>query len=130
MPSDPKNEHTYTSLVRAASYATNNAISTGFDTRGYSGSLAVLVDIGVKTAGDNDGAITALLQAAANNTSSEATNVGTLNVATTNNTAATGIMQFDPRGSYRYIFIRRVIAGTNSPAYPMSATVIGTKQVQ
>jgi len=131
MPSDPKNEFTHTSIIRAASYATNNAASAGFDTRGYTtGALEVIVDIGVKTAGDNDGAIAVLVQSAANNTASEATNVSTLNVSTTNNTAALGQLQVDPRGTFRYLFLRRVITGTNSPAYPVSAVVVGKKQVQ
>lgn len=138
MPFEPANELTFGTLLSPISSATNNAASGGFDLRGYVDPVAVRVSLGVKTAGDNDGAITVILQSAANNTASEATNLAvgtgligsTTNVATTNNTAAAGTLSVDPRACFRYIFARRIISGTNSPAYPVSATVVGKKQIQ
>ncbi len=127
---DPKNELTFTTLGAPLSRATNNAVTAGMDISGYEGKLAVRVSLGVKTTGDNDGAVTVTLQSAANNTASEATTLSVGNVATTNNTAASGTLSVDPRASYKFLFARIVLAGTNSPAYPVAVEVIGNKQVQ
>jgi hypothetical protein len=131
MSMDPKNEHTFTTIAAPISRATNNAATAGFDTLGYEGSIAVRVALGVKTVGDNDGAVTVTLQHAANNTASEATTISAAgNVATTNNTAASGTLTVDSRACLRYLFARIVLAGTNSPAYPVAIEAVGTKQVQ
>ncbi len=128
---DPKNSQTQTSLYASKSIATNNTAGTGLDTKGIVGQIGMRVNLGVKTAGDNDGAVTLIFQHAANNTASEATNIsGAANVATTNNTAAAGTVLIDPRATYRYLFPRIVIAGTNSPAYPVTVEALYTKQVQ
>jgi hypothetical protein len=130
---DPANELTFATLGAPLSRATNNAATSGLDIRQYEGVLAVRVAIGVKTVGDNDGAITVKLQAAANNTAAEATDITAAgNVATTNNTAASGTLSVDTRAAaaYRYLFARIIIAGTNSPAYPVAIEVVGRKQVQ
>ncbi len=128
---DPKGSLTFASLRTAAAAATNNNATAGLDIRDYTGNLAVRVNIGVKTAGDNDGAITVKLQSAANNTAAEATDISAAgNVATTNNTAASGTLTVDTRAVQRYLFARIIIAGTNSPSYPLAVEVVGTKQVQ
>jgi hypothetical protein len=122
---------TFATLRTSAAHATNNTASAGLDIRDYVGRIAVRVNIGVKTAGDNDGAITIKLQGAANNTAAEATDITAAgNVATTNNTAASGTLYVDTRANYRYLFMRLILAGTNSPSYPVSVEVVGTKQVQ
>ncbi len=130
MSFDPKNQLTYTSFITSAAYSTNNAASTGVDMKGYEGTAAVVVNLGVKTVGDNDGAVTVKLQASATNSAAAATDVSTTNVATTNNTAAAGVIQFDPRANFRYLFTRQVITGTNTPTYPIAATLIGVKKKQ
>jgi hypothetical protein len=128
---DLKNSLTFTTLGAPLSRATNNVATAGFDLQQYTGEVAVRVALGVKTAGDNDGAVTVTLQSAANNTASEATTVTAFgNVATTNNTAASGTLLVDPRSCSRYLFARIVLAGTNSPAYPVAIEAIGHKQVQ
>lgn len=137
---DIANECTFTSMFVAKSQATNNTASVGVDTRGYIGRLAVRVNLGIKTAGDNDGAVTVILQASADNTAANATNLGTsnglittANVATTNNTAASGTLSVEPRAfgsGLRYLFARVILAGTNSPAYPVAAELVGVKQVR
>lgn len=121
---------TFATLAAPLSRATNNAATSGLDIKDYVGKIAVRVSLGVKTVGDNDGAVTVLLQSAANNTAGEATNIGTLNLATTNNTAASGTLIVDTRAAQRYLFARVVLAGTNSPAYPVAVEVVGTKQSQ
>lgn len=130
MITDPKNALTWTSLLASKSHATNNVASGGMDLKGYKGNIAVRVNLGVKTAGDNDGAVTVILQSAANNTAAEATNLSVANVATTNNTAASGTVLVDPDAAFRYLFARVVLAGTNSPAYPIAIEAVGTKQTQ
>lgn len=141
MNPDPANELTYTSMFVAKSQATNNTASVGVDTRGYVGRLALRINLGIKTAGDNDGAVTVIVQASADNTAANATNLSTTtgivstatNVATTNNTAASGIVSIDPRAfgaSVRYLFARVILSGTNSPAYPVAAELVGVKQVR
>lgn len=128
---DPKNDLTHATLVTTAAHATNNAASAGLDLKDYVGSIAVRVNIGVKTAGDNDGAITVKLQSAANNTAAEATDITAAgNVATTNNTAASGTLSVDTRACHRYLFSRVILAGTNSPSYPLAISTVGRKQVQ
>jgi len=131
MTRDPANAHTFSTLLAAKSHATNNVGSAGLDMNNYVGRLAVRVNIGVKTAGDNDGAVTVTIKAAANNTLGEATAIsGTNTVATTNNTAASGTITVDRRAEYRYLFALVTLSGTNSPAYPVAVEAVGTKQVQ
>lgn len=121
---------TFATILAAKSQATNNTASGGLDLQQYQDSLAVRVNLGIKTAGDNDGAVTVTLQHAANNVAAEATTLAVGNVATTNNTAASGTLQVDSRATLRYLFARIVLAGTNSPAYPIAVEAIGTKKVQ
>ncbi len=129
MPLDPKNSLTYTTILPALSRATNNAVSTGFDLRGYEGPVVVQVNVGVQTAGDNAMTFTHLIQSAANNTASEATNVSGSSYVTGGNSAAaySGQIQVDPRACFRYLFARLVITAGNSPAAPTSAVMIGQK---
>ncbi len=131
MSYDIAHKHTFATLRPAKAKATNNTRSAGLDTRDYDGSIAVRVNLGVKTVGDNDGAVTVSILHAANNTASEGTALTAAgNVATTNNTAASGTLQVDTRACLRYIFALVVLAGTNSPSYPIAVDAIGTKQVQ
>jgi hypothetical protein len=130
---DPKNSMTWTQLLASKSHATNNVGSAGLDTRGYVGKLACYVNIGVKTAGDNDGTVNVVIKASATNDLANATNIvgeTTNAVATTNNTAAAGVVSFDTRAEYRYLFALVTLTGTNSPAYPVSVAVAGEKQFQ
>ncbi len=132
MNPDPVNALTFTSLLASKSHATNNIGSTGLDMKSYQGRLAVRVNLGVKTAGDNDGAVTVTIKASADNTLANATAVTstTNTVGTTNNTAASGTISVDPRAEFRYLFALVTLSGTNSPAYPVSVEAVGVKQVQ
>lgn len=132
MTPDPAKSLTYTSLLASKSHATNNVGSTGLDTKDYIGKIAVRVNIGVKTVGDNDGAVTVQIKASATNDLANATNITTASnaVSTTNNTAASGTVSVDTRAEYRYLFALVTLSGTNSPAYPVSVEAVGVKQVQ
>lgn len=132
MARDYANDSTFTSLFAGKSQATNNTASAGVDLRGYEGTLAARVNFGIQTAGDNGATHAVIFQSAANNTASEATNIGTLNVtsSTNNNASSSGNVQIDPRSCYRYLFGRIIITGANSPARPLSVEVVGQKQVQ
>ena len=124
------NALTWTSLLASKSHATNNVGSTGIDIKDYIGTLAVRINIGVKTAGDNDGAVTVQVKASATNALAAVTNITTATnaVSTTNNTAATGTIQVDSRAEFRYLFVLVTLSGTNSPAYPISVEAAGRTQ--
>ncbi len=132
MALDPKNSLTFTTLQAPLSCATNNAVTTGVDLKGYEGPVAVRVNVGVQTAGDNAMTFTLLMQSAANNTASEGTNISGASFVTSGNNNAThaGTIQVDPRACFRYLFMRIVITSGNSPAAPISAGVIGQKKKQ
>ncbi len=132
MAFDPKSNLTFTNLLPPLSRATNNAVGTGVDLRGYEGTVAVRVNVGAQTAGDNAMTFTVQIQSAANNTASEGTNISGANFASGGNNLASygGTIQVDPRATFRYIFGRIIITAGNSPAAPISADVIGVKQVQ
>lgn len=117
---DPVNSLTWSQLLASKSHATNNVGSTGLDISNYVGSLAVRVNIGVKTTGDNDGAVTVQIKASASNALANATNITstTSAVSTTNNTAAAGTITFDKRAEYRYLFALVTLSGTNSRPIP------------
>lgn len=130
LTADPINSLTFTS-VAPLSRATNNANVFVMDTQQYVGKIAVRVNIGIKTAGDNDGTVSVQIRGSATNAAANATNIGgTFAVNTTNNTVAAGTIAFDKRAEYRYLFAYVVLAGTNSPAYPVSIEAVGTKKVQ
>ncbi len=132
MPLDPKNSLTHTVMFAPLSRATNNTASAGIDLKGYEGPVDVQVNVGVQTAGDNAMTFTHLMQSAANNTASEATNISGASAVTGGNSAASysAQVQVDPRACFRYLFGRLVITAGNSPAAPTSAVVIGQKKKQ
>jgi len=128
---DKKNSLTFANVLSSAAVATNNTASPGVDTKDYIGQIACVVNVGVKTVGDNDGTVTVVIQGSATNSAAAATNIsGTNSVSTTNNTAAVGVVAFDKRAEYRYLFARVILTGTNSPSYPVSVTLVGESQVQ
>lgn len=130
---DLKNSLTFASLKVPISVATNNTNYGVLDTQKYIGQIAVRVLIGTKTAGDNDGTISVLIQASATNNASNATNLaggGAWAVNTSNNATTSGTIVFDKRAEFRYLFARVVLTGTNSPAYPVCIDTVGECQVQ
>ncbi len=135
MLTDTVGSQTFTQLIAPVSSATNNAASAGFDTQGYDGIIAVNVSQGAPTVGDAGQQFKIQLQASATNNASNATNcVGTfgstLFTGTTNNVASKAVLTFDKRAEYRYLFLRTIITGGNSPAAPVSAVAVGTLQMQ
>ncbi len=135
MDVDTIGSQTFSTLIAPVSSATNNAASTGFDTNGYEGILAVRIAQGAPTVGDAGQQFKVLLQASATNNASNATNcVGAYGslifTGTTNNTATAATLSFDKRAEFRYLFLRTVITGGNSPAAPIAATVVGKLQMQ
>lgn len=129
---DPKNDLSYLfPAVPAKSQANNTGAFIGNIT-GFEGKLAIVVNIGTKSAGDSDGAITLTALTSATNNISNATNAGgTGTVATTNNTTAGGTISVDTRAAAGpFLFYGVTVTGTNSPAYPIGVCAVGTKQVQ
>lgn len=129
MNQDIVNSLTFAAVIPPKSQ-TNNTGGGGLDLQGYIGNVAIVVAVGTKTVGDNDGAITLRVQTSATNNISNAVNYGTSTVATTNNTTIVGEIGVDTRSAFRYVFVVPTLTGTNSPAYPLSATAVGVKQVQ
>lgn len=131
---DPVNQLTFSST--AAKSQVNNVGAFLMDCLNYEGQIAVVVDIGVKTVGDADGAIAIGIATSNTNNISNAVNytptVGNATVATSNNATATAAITFNPRdtGVGRYVFTRYALTGTNSPAYPVAVVALGTQRVQ
>jgi hypothetical protein len=129
---DPANELTW--KFAPPKSQTNNTGAFICDLSQFQGQVGVGFNIGTKTAGDSDGAITLRLQTSATNNISNATNytpgVGNATIGTTNNATASAILQVDPRLANQYLFYGVVVSGTNSPAYPISAVALGQKKYQ
>lgn len=122
---------TVVSLYAGHSQA-NNAGSPVLDLQAYDfvGKIAINVDVGVKTIGDANGAISVQLGASATNNVSNAVAFGSF-VNTSNNATINADLSVDPRAvANRYLFALVTITGTNSPAYPLSITARGFKKVQ
>lgn len=112
----------------------NNTGAFIADLTNFQGPIGVPINIGTKSTGDSDGAITIRLITSATNNISNGTNYtppfGDATVATTNNATASGVLIIDPRSANRYAFWGVVVAGTNSPAYPVAVAAVGSKKVQ
>jgi len=129
---DPANEMTW--AFAPAKSQTNNTGAFIANLSNYQGQVAVAFNIGTKTAGDSDGAITLRLMTSTTNNISNATNytpdVGAATVATTNNSTANGVLLVNPRSANQFLFYGVVVSGTNSPAYPIGAVATGSKKVE
>ncbi len=129
MNQDTVNSLTYAAVIAPKSQ-TNNTGGGGLNLQGYIGKVALVVAVGTKSAGDSDGAITLRVQTSATNNISNAVNYGTSTVATSNNATVVGEIAVDTRDAFQYVFVIPTVTGTNSPAYPLSVTSVGVKQVQ
>jgi hypothetical protein len=129
---DPTNEHSFVTVFPAKSQSTNNTASAGVDLQSFIGQLAIRVNIGVQTAGDNGSTFTVQMQDSATNNASNAANISNLSVVSGGNNAATYsfLMSVDPRAQNRFLFARIIIVGANSPAVPLAVEAIGTKRTQ
>lgn len=126
---DPKNALTTTALIASKSQ-TNNTGNGGLDLRPYIGTVAVVIGVGTKTAGDADATIAVRITTSQTNNISNAVNYGTTTISTSNNTVALGSIMVDTRDAYRYLFAVPALAGTNSPAYPITALAVGQTRVR
>lgn len=132
---DLANSATWVNLFPGASVATNNTASAGVDLSQFEGRPALSINIGLSTAGTTPG-VTVLIQTSATNAAANAvnftgTNLSPITNPTSNNAAAVlSQVPIDVRAANRYLFIRAVITGTNSPAFPITATLVGTKKAQ
>lgn len=126
---DLKNS-TVVSTIISPKAQTNNTGNGGLDLRGYVGQMVLTVQIGTKTVGDADGAITIRAMTSDTNNISNAVNYGSSVINTTNNTVAIGDISVDTRDAKRYLFAGIALTGTNSPSYPIAVTARGQAQVQ
>ncbi len=129
---DPTKELTW--AVSPAKSQTNNTGAFIADLSNFQDLVAVNFNIGTKTAGDSDGAITLRLITSATNNISNGTNytppIGSATVATSNNATNSGQLAVDVRSANQFLFYGVVVAGTNSPAYPIGVVAAGQKKVQ
>lgn len=130
---DPTKELTW--AVSPAKSQTNNTGAFLLDLSNFQGGVAVNVNLGLKTVGDSDGAITIGLQSSTTNNISNAVNYtpnfGVATINTSNNATTSGQLFLNPRDVLgRYVFWRVTVSGTNSPAYPIGVVAVGEKKVQ
>lgn len=127
---DPKNGLTF-SVMEPSTSKTANWNSTVIDTQQYVGQMCVVLNAGAKTAGDaGDTTLNVRLMHSAESNGANATNANVnFDQVTTSNSFQT--RAFDPRAvSGRYLKAVAVIAGTNSPAFPVGMHILGTKKLQ
>jgi len=127
---DPKNELTI-SVMQPSTAKTANWNSTVIDTQQYVGTCAVILNAGAKTAGDaGDTTLDVRLYGSAESNGANAVILNN-NFAQVTTTNSHQIIQHDPRASsYQYLKAVAIIAGTNSPSFPVSMTFLGTKKLQ
>jgi hypothetical protein len=127
---DPKNELTI-SVMQPATAKTANWNSTVIDTEQYVGTMAVILNAGAKTAGDaGDTTLNVRLYGGneSNGANAVILNNNFTQVTTTNSLE---VIQHDPRSTgYRYLKAVAIIAGTNSPSFPVAMEILGTKKLQ
>ena len=127
---DPKNELTI-SVMQPSTAKTANWNSSVIDAQQYVGTCAVILNSGAKTAGDTaDTTLEVRLYGSAESNGANAVILNS-NFAQTNTTNLHQIIQIDPRATdYRYIKAVAIIAGTNSPSFPVGMTFLGQKKLQ
>lgn len=121
---------TTTELLRNAS-RTANVNSSTLDTAQYVGPIRIQVASGNITAGDNNSTYTFSLQMATVDTAANFANISNSYTLTAcSNVATIATVDIPSRELSRYFRVVGNIAGGNSPAFPVSVTAIGLKQVQ
>lgn len=129
MPVDTPNEQTFAVMLPSSSQ-TANFNSSVIDLKDYVGRVAVILNAGGKTAGDaGDTTLDVRLY---DGSESNGANATILNINATQVTTANShqVLEVDTRSTARYLKAVCTIAGTNSPAFPVSMTVVGTKNLQ
>lgn len=123
------NSHLTAARTLAPVSRTASANGTSLDLRQYNGNVLALVDCGAATAGTNPTAAFTLEDSA--DDSSFAANTAALSSAFSQVTTVASLQQrgIDTRRCRRYIRLVFTIGGTDNPAFPASAHLIGQKQV-
>jgi len=125
MEYDLPNYVSFTNLLSSRSLTTNTNTNT-IDLAGYQGKLLLPVLVGTNTVGTSPSVTVNLYDSADN------TNFATCNVnsnALTNIADSTNLV-IDTRSVRRYLKGVAVIGGTNSPAIPVSVSIVGQKRYQ
>lgn len=127
---DPKNQLTI-SVMQPSTAKTANWNSSVIDTQQYCGQMAVILNAGAKTAGDTaDTTLDVRLYGSAESNGANAVILNN-NFAQVTTTNSLQVLAHDPRSvSYRYLKAVAIIAGTNSPSFPVSMTILGTTKLQ
>jgi len=127
---DPKNALTHTVMLPSTA-KTASWNSSVIDTQQYVGQMAVILNAGAKTAGDTgDTTLDVRLMYSAESNGANAVNCS-LAFAQVTTTNSLQTLAYDPRGfSGRYLKAVAVIAGTNSPSFPVGMSILGTTKLQ
>lgn len=121
---------TTTELLRAAS-RTANVNSSTLNTTDYIGTIRVQMVSGNITAGDNNSTYTLTLQDSDVDTAANFTTISnTWTLTAASNVATVATVDIPANDLKRFFRVMANIAGANSPAFPISASVIGRKQVE
>lgn len=127
---DPTNELTFTVMQTAASKSANFNSATVVDLQQFVGQVAVIANIGTKTAGDADATLDIRLMGSAESNGANATNLNINFTQVTNVNVLVEAKAVEARCGYRYLKAVAVIGGTNSPAFPVGMVVAGVQQQQ
>jgi hypothetical protein len=117
--------------LHAASSVSANTNGTAIDVSGFQGQLCVTLDVGAASAGTTPVLIPTMQTSADNTTWS---NVASLTNTYTDFTNVNGAnaayaeVPLDSRDCLKYVRLFLGLNGTNSPAYPVSALIIGKKK--
>lgn len=114
-------------LLKASS-RTANVNGTGLDITDYQGAVRLVQASGNITAGDNNSTYTFTIQDSADN--STYANVSGYPLTAASNQGTVVSVDIPTRVLRRYIRVQGNIAGGNSPAFPISVTLTGYKQVR
>ena len=129
---DLKNALTH-AVMQPATAKTANWNSSVIDLQQFQGVVAVILNAGAKTAGDaGDTTLDVRLYAGAESNGANAViiNQNFSQVTTVNSYQVIGLDSRSLNSAQRYVKAVAVIAGTNSPSFPVSMGIVGKKQNQ
>lgn len=127
MTPDLKNSATHAALYVSQAVAAN-ANSAVVDLKDYIGNVTVILNAQAATAGTSP-TLNIRVMSGSESNGANATNAS-LNFNEVNSTNSLQTLNIDKRAIGRYMKLVGIIAGTNSPSFPVSATLVGVKQVQ
>lgn len=100
---------------------------TAFDTAGYQGQMAVILEAGAATAGTNP-TLDVKIQHSDTTTSGDFSDITGAAFAQVTNAASQQIKLLDRNKTKRYIRVIGTLGGTSTPTFPYGVTFLGAKK--